>query len=311
MKFLFIGYGSIAKRHISNLIMLESELFSGGLQIELVTSKTFQEIELVHQSFVKMCFVNLDEVESWYDAIFITNITSLHFETLKRSQHLSDHFFLEKPAFHSGDLNLNNFDLFRKIIYVACPLRHSKVFNAIMDFVNKNEVLSARAIVSSYLPDWRKGRNYSDSYSASTGLGGGVGLDLIHEWDYLVDLFGFPTKTSVFEAKLSKLDIESNDIYIAIGDSNKTFIELHLDYFGKVELRLLQLITNYETVEYDFLTSSMRDLSNKKTINFDEEINEFYISEIRYFVSLIYGKVENINNLNHALNVIRLMENKK
>ena len=311
MKFLFIGYGSIAKRHISNLIMLESELFSGGLQIELVTSKTFQEIELIHQRFVTLCFVSLEEVESWYDAIFITNITSLHFETLVCSQHLSDHFFLEKPAFHSGDLNLNNFDLFRKKIYVACPLRHSKVYNAIMDFVNKNEVLSARAIVSSYLPDWRKGRNYSESYSASAGLGGGVGLDLIHEWDYLVDLFGFPTKTSVLEAKLSKLDIESNDIYIAIGDSNKTFIELHLDYFGKVDLRLLQLITNFETVEYDFLNSSVRDLSNKETIKFDEVIGDYYISEIRYFISLIHGKVENINNLDHALNVIRLMENKK
>lgn len=311
MKFLFIGYGSIAKRHISNLILLENELITGGLQVELVTSKSLEEIEDTHQRYVKMCFVSLEEVESWYDAIFITNITSLHYKTLLSSHHLSDHFFLEKPAFHNGDLNKYDFDLARKRIYVACPLRHSKVFKAVRDFVSKNEVISARAIASSYLPDWRKGRNYSESYSAITALGGGVGLDLIHEWDYLVDLFGFPSKINVLEAKLSELNIESNDIYIAIGDANKTFIELHLDYFGRVNMRLLQLMTNYETIEFDFLSSISRNLSNNETINFDEKINDFYITEVRYFISLIHGKVHNINNLNHAVNVIRLMENKK
>ena len=36
-------------------------------------------------------------------------------------------------------------------------------------------------------------------YSARKALGGGVTIDLIHEWDYLVELFGVPEKLYTFK----------------------------------------------------------------------------------------------------------------
>ena len=56
-------------------------------------------------------------------------------------------------------------------------------------------------ICSSYLPDWRPGVGYHTVYfSAHRRLGGGVTTStLIHEWDYLVELFGVPEKWPQFQ----------------------------------------------------------------------------------------------------------------
>ena len=73
---------------------------------------------------------------------------------------------------------------------------------------------SARVICSSYLPDWRPGVDYRTVYSAHKALGGGVTIDLIHEWDYLVDLFGVPQKLYNFKGTYSDLEIDSDDLSV-------------------------------------------------------------------------------------------------
>ena len=60
-------------------------------------------------------------------------------------------------------------------------------------------VYSARVLCSSYLPGWRPGVDYRTVYSAHKDMGGGVTIDLIHEWDYLVELFGKPEKMYNFK----------------------------------------------------------------------------------------------------------------
>ena len=42
-------------------------------------------------------------------------------------------------------------------------------------------------------------------------MGGGVHLDLIHEIDYLIYLFGIPKEIKKQYRKVSKLNIDSND----------------------------------------------------------------------------------------------------
>ena len=57
--------------------------------------------------------------------------------------------------------------------------------------VDLNDVISTRIICSSYLPN---GENADYVIYSSKRMGGGVSLDLIHEIDYILYLFGKPEK---------------------------------------------------------------------------------------------------------------------
>ena len=100
-----------------------------------------------------------------------------------------------------------------------------------MQYVKANiipdDVICVRAMSSSYLPDWRPGQDYRKTYSAHKDLGGGVSIDLIHEWDYLTYLFGWPKKVHSFIGKKSNLEIDSDDYAIYIAEFEKMIAELH------------------------------------------------------------------------------------
>ena len=54
--------------------------------------------------------------------------------------------------------------------------------------------------------------SHQASYSAHKRLGGGVSIDLIHEWDYMSYLFGFPDKVVNMRGTYSKLEIDSDQV---------------------------------------------------------------------------------------------------
>ena len=84
-------------------------------------------------------------------------------------------------------------------------------------------------------------------------MGGGVSLDLIHEWDYLKLLFGKPRKHFYLCGTKSELEIDSDDIAVYIAEYTDKIVELHLDYFGRRSVRLLELFTESGTMKADFI----------------------------------------------------------
>ena len=77
---------------------------------------------------------------------------------------------------------------------------------------------SVRAMCSSYLPEWRPGVDWKKCYSAHADMGGGVDIDLIHEWDYLTYLFGFPHNVYSIRGQFSDVTADSCDNAIYIGE---------------------------------------------------------------------------------------------
>lgn len=307
MKVCFVGVGSIAKRHIRNIV----ELFRNkedSLVIDAIrrTGSSYCE----EQKYLSTIYNNYSEIPSDYDVIFITNPTEYHAETLLALQDKSKHFFIEKPlvSIHTELLIKNFIPKKDSVYYVACPLRYHKVIQYLKENLLIDDVLSVRAICSSYLPDWRPNTDYRETYSAKSLLGGGVSIDLIHEWDYITYLFGFPTSVKMLNGRISPLEIDSDDYAIYIAKFNSMIGEVHLDYFGRKNIRQIEIFTRNETIVGDLVNGTVSFLVSGKNICLSEDRDEFQKRELNYFFSLLNRKDKTYNDINTALKVLDLSQ---
>lgn len=305
LKVCFIGYGSIAKRHISNLYKLCKDK-KIGLSIDVlrhsnvINEKVDKNYNLIN--LVGYGHLNKDDL---YDIIFITNPTSEHYKTLKKYKNNAKMFFLEKPACSYEDLKkMSKLNIDPNKVYVACPLRYKKVIQYLKTKVNLEDVISVRAICSSYLPDWRKGTDYTKTYSANKKLGGGVRLDLIHEIDYLRYVFGDPLKVICKYGKYSKLQISTEDLAIYILEYKNKIVELHLDYFGRIPKRELEIFTNKDTIKVDLINNLILFMKENRKIKFREKRDDYQNDELIKFLKIFNRNTENNNNLFKALSTI-------
>ena len=306
-KIAFVGLGSIATRHLKNVAAFLSN-WGDTYSIDLYRSK-MRPLPEELQPLVKEVYLYADEIpaDRQYDVVFVTNPTSMHYETLEKFCKNTKSFFIEKPVFDNTSVDEVIFEKLKGIkSYVACPLRYNAVLQYVKNNVDLGNVYSVRAISSSYLPDWRPGQDYRKTYSAHKDMGGGVSIDLIHEWDYLTWLFGMPIECKQMIGKVSNLDINSDDLAIYIGRNEKTSFELHLDYFGRQTIRTLDLFTEDDTIHCDLLSGTVSYLKEGKTFKLESERNSFQMKEIEHFFEIINNKTDNDSTVEHAYRVLKI-----
>lgn len=301
-----IGFGSIGRRHLNNIIAVLKEN-NRSFTVDLIRSGKGKELDPGTAEQINQIYFEYHEVPDDYDVLFITNVTSLHFKTIKRYAKKTKNMFIEKPVFNAVNVSIEELGLDNNgVYYVACPLRYTNIIQFLKKTLELEKVISVRAICSSYLPDWRPDQDYRFSYSADKDRGGGVSLDLIHEWDYLSYLFGIPEQVLSISGKFSDLVINSEDLSIYIAKFETLTAEVHLDYFGRQTIRQIQVFTNDDTIEGDLVNSEIRYLKKGTTISFREERNDYHIKEIMNFFDIIEGKTANLNDIEHALNILKI-----
>lgn len=305
MKVCFIGSGSIGTRHIKNLSHICSTR-NISLQIDLFR-ETRKPLSAGIDTLVCELIYDYDKLPIGYDAIFITNPTHMHYETLKKVLTHTNCFFIEKPIFENSLKDLSPFLNDDKKYYIACPLRYTNVLLKAAEVVKKESILSVRAISSSYLPKWRKNIDYRETYSAHKAQGGGVRIDLIHEWDYIISLFGYPKEVYSLSNKMSNLEIDSEDIAVYIAQYKDKIIELHLDYFGMYTQRSLEFITTENNYIFDIYNSII--YCNGRVISrFDESPNDMYIREMEHFLKIVQCEDTSKNNIQTAIATIQVAD---
>ena len=306
MKVCFVGSGSIGKRHIRNFCQIcrQNDINGDIHLLRTATAPLPPDIE----ALVARQVTRMDELDEFYDAVFITNPTHCHFQTLQDLGGFSRHFFIEKPLFETWQKDVVSLHLsVDTVCYIACPIRYTSVIDQARKLLPALQVYSARAICSSYLPDWRPDADYRQIYSARKDLGGGVCLDLIHEWDYLTDLFGFPENVFSFSGRFSPLEISSEDLAIYIARYPDKLLELHLDYFGRLARRQLELYAMDATWLFDIRNEKIWRNEALYWVG-DEDGNQKYLREMQYFLDLCQERCENKNDMQKALRVMTLAE---
>ena len=186
---LFIGLGSIGSRHLKNLHTICAER-GITLAADALRSSLNRPLRPGVAELLRAQFTALDDpaAREHYDLAFITNPTSLHAEALQSLRGRAGALFIEKPIFSADQAGLDPAALLDpgQKAYVAAPMRWCGVMLALkkrLETGADGRPYCARVLCSSYLPDWRPGVDYRTVYSAHKAMGGGVTIDLIHEWD--------------------------------------------------------------------------------------------------------------------------------
>lgn len=301
-----LGFGSIGKRHLSNVSKLLTER-GDTFQIDIIRRNAQDPLEHKYVNLINRIYSEDDEILERYDAIFITNPTYLHYDSILKFSNITRSMFIEKPLFDRTDINIENLSRVEdKIYYVACPLRYTSVIQYLKNQLDLTKVRSTRVICSSYLPDWRPNIDYRETYSAHADQGGGVSIDLIHEWDYVIYLFGKPIQVANFRGKFSSLEIESDDLSVYIAKYERLLAEVHLDYFGRKQTREIQLFTDNETIIADLINNEIKFLRENRVIHFNEERNEYQIKELINFFDILEGNQKNENDISTAYVTLRI-----
>lgn len=300
LQVLFVGLGSIGTRHLQNLYAVAQQPFT-------VTALRSQQAKPLPEAIQKCIHHEVTVLpQQHYDIAFITNPTSLHFKTLQQLRHCVTTFFIEKPIFEHTQYSLTDCLLAQQKAYVAAPMRWCGVMLALKTQLETQKPYSARVICSSYLPDWRPGVDYRTVYSAHKHLGGGVTIDLIHEWDYLVELFGAPLETHQFKGTYSDLEIDSDDVSVYIARYPEMLCEVHLDYFGRTYRRTIELFCKEGTLTADFGAGTLT-LPDGTVQHYEEPVNERYLREMAYFLQYAASDVvESVNTPQTALDVLKI-----
>jgi len=275
MKVLFFGLGSIGKRY-ADLLKDKHELYAYR------TSK--KKNELMEKEVYKL----EDAFKIKPDVVFITNPPHLHVTTALECAKRNIPMYIEKPISNST-LLIDKLDKTVKknnvFTYVAYHLRFNTTLRGLKE--RKEIPFYFRVCCSSYLPDWRK-KDYRNCYSSSRSFGGGVMLDLSHEFDYLNWLYGLK-KIQGYQHKVSNLSVDCEDTFDGFVTCDKSSGSVHLDYFGRKEERSIELFFDDG---YQFKLSFLMS---------KDVLHNVYKRQLKYFLNCLNNEETPMNNLSEAI----------
>lgn len=314
MKYLFVGLGSIGQRHLRNLRNKTDETI-------MAYRSTQKNISELNSEYNIISYDNFDKaLAEKPDAVFITNPTSLHLPFALKAARKGCHLFIEKPISCSLDGLDELFSIVEKnklICYVGFNLRFHPNLIKIKELLTKKKigrVLFARIQVGQYLPDWHPHEDYRNGYSARKDLGGGVLLTLIHELDYAYWLFGEIESVCAYLGKLSSLEIDVEDTAsIIMKTRENAFLEIHLDYIQKPQVRTCEIVGEDGRIEWDYFKNEVKLSLNKdeSPVSYKEdkfERNDMYEDEMEHFLKCIKNKGQVKITPQEVKNVMRTVE---
>jgi hypothetical protein len=320
MKVLVVGYGSIGKRHVDNLLKLN--------QIDQITVcsnhlDSFQDhpdkdkLKVVHS----LEELSLPEADGrLFDFAIVANETFKHTATAAVLANCGVHLFIEKPLSHSVKDAVSLKRVAQRSnskILVAYNFRFLGALKYIKDQIIAGVIgspLFSEIEVGQYLPSWRPLSDYRESYSARKEQGGGAASDLSHEIDYMRYLFGDPVSWKIMKSKVSDLDINSEDIFKGIYRFSSGFLcSVHADYIRRNKRRGIHIVGSEGSLECDFLTKYIKMQNNRGEISLIEEeqlfdVDESYRSELNHFIECIEKDETPQITVDDGIEVLKLIE---
>jgi len=317
MDVLVVGCGILGKRHINTLLNIKT------IENILIYTKVKDCLEEFTKKKVLKVVSDISDIN--VDFAIIANETHKHLETAIILAEQGINLFIEKPLSH----NLKKVDVLKKIVeekkvhvFVAYNMRFLGAMRYIKEQISQKvlgNLYFSKIEVGQYLPFWRTGRDYRESYSAHYEKGGGVALDLSHEVDYMRFLFGDPYYWKTIQTKVSDLEINACDLFEGIYQYKSGFVcNVHADYLQRDEIRNIRLVGRDRTLICNFINKSIMisnsDKKHKNSIPIyinDEkifDIKQTYHDELVHFAECVTQGIEAVITLDDGIQALKLLE---
>ncbi len=168
---------------------------------------------------------------------------------------LKNHFFTEANVSSAGMEDLIDVIKSQKIIGVpSCTMRYFDGVKKIKQMIINGDIgapLYFNYHWGQYLPTWHIYERYQDFYVSNRETGAGREI-VPFELEWIVDIFGFPSKVSCLKGKMSNLDADIDDIYqLQMLFKNKVIGSLTVDVFSQPAVNHIRIIGSNGTIEFD------------------------------------------------------------
>jgi len=304
---LVTSFGSIGRRHVKNLLDI-------GITPFVLTEYPDPKAEAIFIS-------RLENLSKDVKYAIVCSPTYRHLDDIVRLSALGiKNFLVEKPIEKDLKRAEEILSLAHKEkldIHIAYNMRYLLCFNVIKKFAEANR-LAIRIVEickGEYLADWRPHKDYRKSYSVHRAEGGGVDLDLSHEIDYMLWLFGEPLGQEILKAKVSDLKMDSDDIFVGTYKYSSFVVVVKLDCIRRKKERYLRIICeNGNTLYCDF---ENRAIAQTESFGDSEEIvneenlfdmHKTYIDEVKVFLGLAGSRERLSATLEDSIRVLKAIK---
>jgi predicted dehydrogenase len=289
VRIFVIGLGSIGRRHLENAQALGHEAQGG----------------------------RLSDAEAWGpEAVVVASPTSAHLEALRWATERGIHAYVEKPvAAASAGLAdaVAAADRTGATVAVGYNLRFHPALEAVRDAVFSGTIgrlLSVRAEVGHYLPDWHPEQDFRRSYAARSELGGGALLTLSHELDYVRWIAGEVDQVSGVTAGGFSLGLDVDEVAeVLLQHVGGAVSSVHMDFVDRDYNRRSRWVGAERTIAWEW-GGAVRAEPGRSVLweNASFELGETYRAALADFLTAIERGCAPRCDLREGLRVLELCE---
>lgn len=295
IRVVIVGLGGIGRRHLANIRAAEPDA-------QITVLRHLRADSSVPAGANRVVYSLDDALATQPDVAFVCGPTSTHAEAGMAFARAGVHLFVEKPlALDLTDAQrlVEASNAAGRMLIVGYNLRFCASLRALHAAAHAGRIgriMSGRAEVGLYLPDWRPGIDYRTTNSARAEFGGGVALELSHEIDYMRWLLGEVATVDAIVGRFGDLDIDVDDTAeLLLSFTGGGIGSIHMDMTQRSPTRTCRLIGTTGTLTWDGIAGETQAFDHAEgwttlVAGGSEGRNTMYLAEIAHVFACIRGE---------------------
>ncbi len=283
-----LGLGSIGRRHAANVAAAVP-----GVRLTIVRHRPVDD--QLCRDLGAAVVGSLDQIDGEVDLAIVATPSANHIDTLPALIQRGWPLLVEKPIVTEvadiARIESALRDAPPAVRVAGFNLRYLPSLQRIRRMIARGElgrVVRATFIAGQWLPDWRPHTDYRAGYSADAGRGGGVELDLAHEFDAARWLLGDLHVAYARAGHYSDLELRAHDTAVAMlapPRGGAPVVTVAVDYVARQRARWYEVVGDRGRVVWNIDGSLELSTADGRRVITDDpaefDVGATYVSMLR------------------------------